>query len=219
MTVTAPSPMAAAGGLEPDEVFVAGMQRLWVAAPGTDFPDDVNEDPGEGWSDCGFTTEDGITCTFGITTDNLMTSQSLAPVRVLVTEKPTTLAATLRQLNAITLPLALGGGTVTGDDEAWHYVPPPPSFIDERAFIVEGEDGPNKLRFMFFRASISAEVAIPLVNTNSIVLPLSFAVLAHDPLFLIDGSGPGFAAGAVTVSVATSADADDPQTVQASTSR
>jgi hypothetical protein len=217
MTVTAP--LAAAGGLDADEVFVAGMQRIWVAAPGTEFPEEISDDPGEGWSDCGYTTEDGITCTFGITTDNLMTSQSLAPVRVLVTEKPTTLAATLRQLNAVTLPLALGGGTVTGDDSSWHFVPPPPSFIDERAFIVEGEDGENKLRFMFFRASISAEVAIPLVNTNSIVLPLTFAVLSHDPLFLIDGSGPGFAAGAVSVSVATSADEDDPKTVQASTSR
>jgi hypothetical protein len=219
MTITEPRPAAAAaGGLNPDEVFVAGMQRLWVANVGTPFPDDIDEDPGEGWTDCGYTTEDGFTATFGITTENLMTSQSLAPVRVLVTEKPTSFTASLRQLNRVTLPLALGGGAVTGDDSSWHYTPPPSSFIDERAFILEGEDGDHKLRFMYYRASISAEVAIPMVNTDSVTLPLTFSVLAHDPLFEIDGSGPGFAGGPLTVSVAAEADGADPQTATVTTS-
>jgi len=191
MTIT--EPRAVGGGMDADQVFVPGMQRVWIGAVGTDFPDGIDEDPDPGdWTDLGFTTEDGITISVGKDTDDLMTSQSLQPVRILVTGQPITVAFSLRQISATSLVAAMGGGTINGDDDAWHFTPAPSSFIDERALIVQGEDGANKLRWLFYRASLSEAVEIPVVNTDSIVLPLTYSLMAHEPPYEIDGSSTSF---------------------------
>ena len=193
MTTTAPNPRLAAGGLESDEIVVAGVQRILVAPVGTAMPAAITAEPAAAWHDLGYTTEDGLAASFGKDTDDLMSSQSLDPVRKLVTGAPKTVTASLRQLNAETLILALGGGEVEGDDDAWTFTPAPPSFIDERALIIEGEDGETKLRIMYFRVMVSEAVEFTLVNTAGMVFPLTFAVLANAPsTFEVQGTAPGF---------------------------
>ena len=189
MTTTAPSPRLASGGLEPGEIVVAGMQRIYVAPVGTAMPATIDAAPAAAWHDLGYTTEDGLAVSFGKDTDDLQSSQSLDPVRKLVTAAPKTVTASLRQFNAETLTLALGGGAVTGDDDAWTFTPAPPSFIDERALMIEGEDGDVQLRIMYARAMVSEAVEFSLVNTAGLVFPLTFAVLASDPPFSLQGGG------------------------------
>lgn len=221
MTTTAPAPAAATvGGIDPNEIVVAGFQRILVAPVGTAIPASIDEPPGTGWVDLGYTTEDGLAASFGKETDTLMTSQSLDPVRMLVTGAPKTLTASLRQLNAETLTLALGGGTVTGDDEAWEFEPAPASYIDERALMIEAEDGDTKVRIVYYRTMITEAVEFTFVNTEGLVFPLTFSVLSHEPsTFKVQGTAPGFAGGAspAEVDVATAA-GDSPQTAQATAS-
>jgi hypothetical protein len=186
--MTIATPRAAGGGLEAGEIVVAGMQRIYVGPVGSDLPDSIEDEP-DGFYDLGYTTEDGLAVSFGKDTDDLQSSQSLDPVRKLVTAAPKTVTASLRQFNAETLTLALGGGTVDGDDDAWTFEPAPPSFIDERALIIEGEDGDVKLRIMYARAMVSEAVEFTLVNTAGLVFPLTFAILASVPPFLVQGGG------------------------------
>jgi hypothetical protein len=181
MTVTAPAPRAAGGGLDPGQIIVAGMQRILVGAVGADVPDDIDEEPGADWTDLGYTTEDGIAFSFGLDTDDLMTSQSLDPVRKLTTGRPKTITASLRQFNETTLILALGGGDFTSDADGWEVEPAPSSYIDERALMVEFEDGAKKVRFVGFRTMVSEAVEFTLVNTEGLVFPLTFSVLANEP--------------------------------------
>jgi hypothetical protein len=188
MTTTAPNPRAADGGLAAEEIVVAGMQRIYVAPVGTTPPDEIDDDP-DGFYDLGYTTEDGLAVSFGKDTDDLQSSQSLDPVRKLVTAAPKTVTASLRQFNAETLTLALGGGKVEGDDDSWTFEPAPPSFIDERALIIEGEDGDVRLRIIYFRVMVSEAVEFTLVNTAGLVFPLTFAVLAATPSFAVQGGG------------------------------
>ena len=194
MTTTA-NPRAADGGLDPGEIVVAGVQRIFVAAVGTSMPDSIEDEP-DGFFDLGYTTEDGLAASFGKDTDDLQSSQSLDPVRKLVTAAPKTVTASLRQFNAETLILALGGGEIEGDEDAWEFTPAPPSFIDERALIIEGDDGDTRLRILYYRVMVSEAVEFTLVNTAGLVFPLTFAVLAADPTFKVQGSAPGFGNGA-----------------------
>jgi hypothetical protein len=181
MTVTAPAPRAAGGGMDPNQIIVAGMQRILVGAVGADIPDEIDDDPGTDWTDLGYTTEDGIAFSFGLDTDDLMTSQSLDPVRKLTTGRPKTITASLRQFNETTLILALGGGTFNSDADGWDLDPAPSSYIDERALMVEFEDGAKKVRFLGFRTMVSEAVEFTLVNTTGLVFPLTFSVLANEP--------------------------------------
>ncbi len=182
MTITAPAPQAATGGLDGAQVVVAGFQRILVAPIGTDFPDAIDEEAAADWVDLGYTTEDGIAFSFGLDTDDLMTSQSLDPVRKLTTARPKTIAGSLRQFNKETLTLALGGGAWTGDDaDGWEFRPAPSSFIDERALMVEFADGAKRARFLGYRTMVSEAVDFTLVNTDGLVFPLTFSVLANVP--------------------------------------
>lgn len=207
MTVTAPAPRAASGGLDGTEVVVAGLQRILVAPVGTDAPDDIDEEPGSDWTDLGYTTEDGIAFSFGLDTDDLMTSQSLDPVRKLTTGRPKTITASLRQFNEVTLVLAMGGGT--WDDDK--FTPAASSFIDERAVLVDFEDGAKKGRFVGYRTMVSEAVEFSLVNTEGLVFPLTFSVLAFEPVTfnwwandeLRGGGGGGSGPGVATPSLAT----------------
>lgn len=196
MTMT--QPRAAGGGLRAEDVVVAGMQRILVAPVGTAMPGAIDTAPAPAWFDLGYTTEDGIAASFGKDTDDLMTSQSLDPVRKLVTGAPKTITAPLRQVNSVTWALAFGGGAFTGDDDAWEFDPAPPSFIDERALIVELEDGETTIRLMYYRVMVSEAVETTFVNTAGVVFPLTFSVLAATPSWNAQGKGAGFIIGGGT---------------------
>jgi hypothetical protein len=212
MTVTeAPAPRAANGGLSGEEVVVAGFQRLLVAPVGTAAPDGIAAEYPPAWYDLGYTTEDGITFSFGLDTDTLMTSQSLDPVRMLTTGRPKTVAGSLRQFNKENLTLALGGGTWSGDAlDGFEFEPAPSSFIDERMVSVEFEDGNKKARFFGRRTMVSEAVEFTLVNTAGLVFPLTFTVLAAEPntywwqanaAMLGEAGGPGAPPNPTLISV------------------
>jgi hypothetical protein len=168
-------------GLSGEEVIVAGFQKILVAPIGTAVPDDIDTEPAAAWVDLGYTTEDGIAFSFGLDTDELMTSQSLDPIRMLTTGRPKTITASLRQFNRHTLTLALGGGTFNVEGDSWEFDHAPTSYVDERAVMVEFADGDKKVRFWSYRNMVSEAVEFTLVNTAGLVFPLTFSVLANEP--------------------------------------
>jgi hypothetical protein len=197
--------MTMVGGLEASEVVVAGVQHIYVAPVGSTVPDEIDDPLGAEWYDLGYTTEDGIALSFGKDTDTVMSSQTLDPLRMLVTAAPKTITASLRQLNKETLKLALGGGEVTETGSKWKFNPAPASFIDIRMLAIEAEDGDKKYRFIYFRAMVSEAVEFSFVNTAGVVLPLTFSVLANEPFTfeLQADEGDDGAAGATNPTLAS----------------
>ena len=127
MTVTAPAPTPPQGGMDGNQIIVAGMQRILVAPVGTAPPDDIAEEPRADWTDLGYTTEDGIAFSFGLDTDDLMTSQSLDPVRKLTTARPKTVTASLRQFNGrprSSWPWAAATSPSDAEELRWSRPPP-----------------------------------------------------------------------------------------------
>jgi hypothetical protein len=197
VSILSPQARAAAGGLDSSQVTVAGFSRILVAPVGSLVPPSVTDDFDPPWIDLGYTTEDGLAASFGLDSNDLMSSQTLDPLRKLVTARPKTFTASLWQVNEETLRLALGGGTVTGTDDEWHFAPAPPSFIDERMLAIEAHDGPFVLRLIAHRTMVSEAVEFSFVNTDGVKFPLTFSVLANEPTtYDVYGGGlPNFIGG------------------------
>jgi hypothetical protein len=166
--------------LDATELFIPGTGHVYSAAEGTAMPTDVTT-PGTGWSEHGYTTEDGVTLTFGISTDDIKGWQSFDPLRTIVTEKPKTVKFDLMQNNAMNLLIALGGGTF--DSTSGLYTPAPPEYQDIRAILVVAIDGTETIAFYAPRMTLSENVEIPWHKSGAAELPLTFKVMAADPTY------------------------------------
>lgn len=169
-------------GLDSGEVVVAGTGRVYVAPVGTAFPASIGEaiDPDD-WEDIGYCSPEGARFNFGREINEIMAWQSFDPVRLVVTGVPKEVSFDCLQWNQATLKLALGGGTVIAyEGGEYEYEPADEEFVDERAFIVTGEDGDRNYRFCFRKAVNMQGVEFSLVRENPAQLPITMKVLAAD---------------------------------------
>lgn len=167
-------------GLDSDEVVVGGTGAIYVADVGTPFPVSINDpvDPDD-WEGLGYISEDGPQFEFARDINEIMAWQSYDPIRIANKVLGKKVAAKLLQWNKTTWDLANGGGT-TNEYEAgqYEYEPPEESFVDTRAFIVEGYDGDRVYRFCFRKALNIATFAFAFVRENPVEIPIEFKVLA-----------------------------------------
>ena len=172
------------------EVVVGSNGDVYVAPVGTSLPLDVDDPLNVAFSEAlGFTSEDGVTATDGKTTENIGAWQSFYPLRTLVTERNFTVAFVLRQWNQDTVALAFGGGTFEATGSFTKYVPPDPSYIDERVLVVDWQDGDDQYRLVVPRCIVSENVESQITRTAAADLPITMTVLApaegNDPWFLM----------------------------------
>lgn len=179
-------------------VRVALAGRIWAADEGTTVPADIDTPPGVGYTDLGFTNEDGVVFTIGRDTQDIAGWPSRDPLRRLVTAEPKTAAFTLRQLDRETWVNSLGGtltesGVGTG---LWRWEPDEGD-IPTKVILVEFEDGDLKYRFGFRRAQNLAAVEFSLVNNDAVNLPNEWSALAVGggvKSWFMDTDDPAFAA-------------------------
>lgn len=178
-----------------DEIVVGANGTVWTAPVATAAPADESAAPGEGWTDLGYTSEDGVTFTDSKTLEPIPVWQLFNPARRIVTERDTNLSWVLRQWNRETVPFAFGGGEVS-EIETGHYkfAPPEPDDVDERSLMIDWKDGTKKYRLVVVRGIVSEAVETNLVRTAAADLPIGFAVngvetgdawylLTNDPAF------------------------------------
>ncbi|MCA1569309.1 MAG: hypothetical protein LC798_03095 [Chloroflexi bacterium] len=167
-------------GLDPDEVLVTGFGGVYEAPVGTAFPANIDTAIPAAFKEVGYITEDGARFSFGRDVNEIMAWQSRDPIRQVVTAVPKTVSFDIQQWNIRTVKLALGGGVVTEEAAggAYRYDPPDEDFIDERAFIIVGEDGDIDYRFCFRRATNQAGVDFAFVRNDPAALPIELKVLA-----------------------------------------
>lgn len=164
-----------------DQIVVAGTGRVLVAAVGTTAPTGVSGAYAAGWTEVGYTTEDGVTFSDSKDVEDRAAWQSLYPVRRLVTGRSSSVSFTLLEWSASTVPLAFGGGAVTEPSAGvFKYTPPDPEDIDERALSVEWTDGTKIYRLVIPRGNVSEGVETNLTRTGAAELPITFSVLGSD---------------------------------------
>lgn len=171
--------------LDPDQLVVAGSGRVYTGTPGVStVPANVSaaiDIAGvDGWVELGYTSEAGVSFSFGRDTTEIKGWQSRNPLRQVVTGTPSSFSCELLQINHATLRLALGGGSVTGNSPNFQYTPPMPGERDERAFIVEGYDGAFTYRFIFRKGINVATAEMSFVRENPMMLPIEISILDDD---------------------------------------
>ena len=90
-------------------------------------------------------------------------------------DKEASTTFSLQQWNEDTVPLAFGGGEVVNPTlGVWRYVPPEPDDIDERALMIDWQDGTKNYRLLFPRGLVTGAVEINLRRTDEAELPVTF---------------------------------------------
>lgn len=160
------------------EVVVGANGRILVADADTVaglLPDDMGALDGT-FMEVGYVSEDGVTFTNGQDIEDILAWQSFYPVRKVVTGKSTSVQFAMRQWNEITVKLAFGGGEIDVNSGVSIYVPPAPDTLDERAMVVEWEDGDDTYRLVLPRGLVTGEVESNVVRSAAADLPVSFDV-------------------------------------------
>lgn len=161
-----------------DEIVVAANGTVRVAPVGSTQPTNPTSAPVAAWVDLGYVTEDGATFTDSKEIEDVLAWQSFYPVRKIVTAKEATLAFSLRQWNEATVKLAFGGGTITNPSlGVWKFVPPDPETLDERALMLDWQDGDKNYRLIFPKGLVTEAVETQLVRTGSAELPITFSAV------------------------------------------
>lgn len=159
----------------------AGLSvTVYTAAIGTVAPTAINGSL-TGWTDLGYVSEDGVSITPSQDVKDIMAHQSLTAVRSISTARNYELKFAAMESKSEVFKLAFGGGsfavTGTGAAATSTYTPASASAIDERAFIVQMDDGTNKDLWIFPRTLVTDVGDISLKKDEAISYDLTVKVL------------------------------------------
>lgn len=172
-----------------DEIVVGANGSIWTAPVGTAAPADEVAAPGAGWVDLGYASEDGVTLTDSKTLETISVWQLFYAARRIVTERDLTIGFVLRQWNGENVKLGFGGGEITAPSAGhFKYVPPAPEDLDERAFLIDWQDGTKNYRLVLSRGMVTENLETNLTRTGAADLPITVSLIgddAGDPWYLL----------------------------------
>jgi hypothetical protein len=159
-----------------DAVFVGMTGDIWAAPEGTAIPAALGA-PADPWVMLGYLSEDGVTLTPGLTTEDIRVWQSTSAIRRLVTERALDIGFALRQWDANTIPFAFGGGTIDAATGIFTYDGPDPEELDYRALLVEVRDGDKTTRLYVAKGMVSDLGDAQFVRNAAADLQVTFSAL------------------------------------------
>lgn len=160
------------------ELTVASSGQVYVAPVGTALPTTPNGALNAAFVGLGYLTEDGVTLSVSPDIQEFMAWQSRQAVRRELTAQEIQLAFQLEQWNEETVPLAFGGGAVTSVSGGYRYdFPLESDALDERALVIDADDGDRRTRFVFPRGNVTESVETQFVRSALAVLPITFKAL------------------------------------------
>ncbi len=172
-----------------DQVVVGAAGRVYVAPVGTTLPTSPTSLLDASFADLGYVSEDGVTLSFALTTEDVTAWQTAFPIRRIGTGFEGSAAFTLLQFNSDTVSVAFGGGTVTEPTPGvYKYTPPAASDVAEYSAVIEWSDGSRDYRWVINRCTVSDGVETNLVRNAAAQLPITLAVLGDDgvdPWYLV----------------------------------
>jgi hypothetical protein len=185
--------------LDATDIRVGGNTRIYLAPLASAFPawDEVPDDP---WIDLGYVTTDGVSFNFGREINEIYAMQSAEPVRTINTRLPKTVGFNLMQSGRDQFLVAMGGGTWTAEGsetDVYRYEPADVGATDERALIVQMEDGGNIYRWHFKRTQNREGIEFAYQREDAATFAVTMAVLAPQddskPFYLVSND-PALAA-------------------------
>lgn len=171
--------------VDASEILVGANGSIHVAPTGSTLPSDSTTALDAAFVDLGYVNENGAAITDSKTMQSIMVWQSFYPARRIVTARDFTVTFALSQWNGDTLPLAFGGGSITEPDPTgapgeYKFTPPDPETNDERALVLEWQDGTKNYRLVVPVGQVTDAVNTSLVRTDNAELPITFAVNGSD---------------------------------------
>lgn len=171
--------------LDTDEIRVGGNGAISFAPYATtvNIPmagDDPRDSLDAAFVNAGYLTEDGAGFKAERNFDPIKSWQSLDPVRMLLTERTTTLSFTLQQaFNSENLPLVFGGGVVEDHGGGiFSYTPPAAEDgVDERVLVLDWQDGDIEYRIVVPRGIITSATEFSAKRGEEIKVPAEFSAL------------------------------------------
>jgi hypothetical protein len=136
------------------------------------------------WRPMGFITEDGVKITDGKDIQTKGAWQTRYPVARWITGRTYEIGFTLMQINWLTWPFAMGGGTLT-EPTAGHfkYLPPSPSQLDSRSMVIDWDNNNLHYRIYIPNGIVTEPVEIDVKADDTIMLPIVFGAV-------FDGTNP-----------------------------
>jgi len=168
--------------IDTTEIRVGVSGSVYVSPIGTALPVEPDDALDAAFVDLGAINEDGVTLSPSQSIEKIRAWQSAKAVRTVKTEDELSVSFSLMQWNEETVPLALGGGTIsatTGTETK--YVPPAAGTVDERIFVVEWIDDTNDYRLVIPRGMVIDVSDIELTKSQAAELALTVEVLGSTP--------------------------------------
>jgi hypothetical protein len=180
------------------ETLVAVSGQVSVAPIGTALPTTTLGALNAAFVGLGFTTDDGVSFSVSRETTDIGAWQSFDPIRTLLTARAIQMTFSPQQWNENTVPLAFGGGSISGSTPNFKYTPPSPEEgLDERALVLDLVDGDVNTRLVFPRGIVIDSVETTFSKGATAVLPITFKALTPESgsIFELYSNSPGFTAG------------------------
>ncbi|MFJ4711230.1 phage tail protein [Streptomyces sp. NPDC088785] len=177
-------------GTNSSEIRIAGVGRLYVAKADTPVPTAFTADSAldwTGWTDLGFTSGDGVTFSKKDKLEPVDVWQAVSPVHFVYSDRDLTLKFSLMQFNEDTLPLFMGGGSVSavsGSSGVYQYDVADRPYADVRALGLEFTDKASDgsavtYRFGVPRGQVTAADDIKLARKAPAQLGITFTAMAN----------------------------------------
>lgn len=171
------------------ELVVASNGQVYVAPVGTALPTTPTETLNAAFVGLGFCTEDGVTVTATPDVKDFTAWQSRQAVRRERNQQEIQASFQLEQWNEETVPFAFGGGEITslgGGDYRYDF-PQTDDALDERAMVIDAQDGDKLYRYVFPRGNVTEAVEAQYTRNALALLPITFKVLEPE-----EGGAPGY---------------------------
>lgn len=174
---------------DPSELHVASGGQIYVAPVGTALPAGPTTALNAAFVGLGYASEDGATVSVTPDIQEWPAWQSRQAVRREMVGQELQVAFSLMQWNEDTVKLAFGGGAVSSVSGGYRYdFPTDSEALDERALIIDADDGGERIRFVFPRGNVVESVETQFSRSSPALLPITFKALEPG-----DGAAAGYA--------------------------
>lgn len=165
------------------ELVVGATGAVYVAPVGTALPTSIATALNVAFVDLGLLTEDGVTVTPSVSQEVIRAWQRLTRVRTIITERDFEMEFAMMQWNEDTVPFAMGGGAVVvdvaGPPAEYSYNFPDDDVRDERAMVIEWQDGTKDYRLVIPRLEVTDLASFTVARTDTANLGVTVNVVSN----------------------------------------
>lgn len=178
-----------------DQVHIGANGTVYIGPTNLSGPTSEASALAAGFYPIGFITEDGLSVQDTKEVNEKGAWQSRYAVKRWVTTRGFVVSFTLEQLNWLTWPFAMGGGTLTEPTAGkYKYVPPAPSELDERQMVIDWSEDTNNYRLWIPVGLVTENVEFNVQAGDTIMLPISFGAIydGTNPIYSFFTNDPAF---------------------------